>query len=583
MKKRPPAPPPEDGEDVYEQDTLEVSAITTAQRPRLDEPDPDDKRGQRRSPRPSGEREAPGGPTPGEDSQRWVALIEELTEEERGAAAQTDPEPVDALQETRMARARRFRERHGHPSTTPLADAVDLDTLTTVEDDDKDMPAEWYTSTNPEMELTRRMQDRFVAELRSGLDDPGGSGERDDDSIWTQYPPTSPAWEDAPPTELPDEDENSVTLVSRPLKELRGLFDATDEASPHQALTAISEVGEPEGPRPVVPLPVDQDEVSRARREGIPFGQYWLLRRLKTGGMGEVYMAVGTEVAGVARTVAIKRILLPLTESEDFVNMFIDEAKITVQLSHSAIVQIFELGQVGKQYFIAMEYVHGRDLDTIITNALDLEEEIPLPVAVYIAQQTLEGLDYAHRRRDVRGESLGIVHRDVSPPNILCSYEGQVKLTDFGIAKAAVKVTMTRPGLILGKTGYMSPEQIKSERIDRRSDIFAAGVVLYEMLSGRRLFRAASDAATIRNVILAKIPPIREVRPEVPEDLAEAVHWALQRDAGARPQWASELSERLQRVMLMNGYRKPQRHLVEYMAEHYGGSHPGEPIFKRRG
>ena len=339
-------------------------------------------------------------------------------------------------------------------------------------------------------------------------------------------------------------------------------------------------------PPPVNPPPVTASESapSFAPSTAVPglipggerFGNYVLHRKVKTGGMAVVYEAHTHGLEGVRRQVAIKRILPNLTDSEEFVTMFIDEAKIMVQLSHASIGQVYELGKVEDSYFIAMEYIDGRDLNAIFVDAVNRGEPIPIPLATYLTQRVLEGLDYAHRKCDLNGNSLAIVHRDVSPANILCSFEGAVKIVDFGIAKAVSKVSLTRPGLIKGKISYMSPEQMRGRSIDRRSDIFAAGIVFYELLAGRRLFAGGTDVETIRNVLRGDVPPLRGVRAEIPEDVAATAHRALERDPAKRFQWASEMSQELQRAMVRNNYNNPRGLLTKYMDARFGGTPAGE-------
>ena len=301
------------------------------------------------------------------------------------------------------------------------------------------------------------------------------------------------------------------------------------------------------------------------------FGEYLLLHKVATGGMAEVFEAQTKAVEGISRKVAIKRILPHLTDSEEFVEMFVDEAKITVQLNHVNIGQVYELGRVDDAYYISMEYISGRDLNAILGDAFLHRFAIPIPLATHIMQQVFEGLDYAHQKKGADGQSLNIVHRDVSPANVLCSFEGQVKVIDFGIAKAVSKVSLTRPGLIKGKISYMSPEQMRGEKVDHRSDIFAAGIIFYEMLSGQRLFGATSDVETIRNVLKGQVKAIRTLRPEIPEDLAAVVSRCLLRNPAERYDWASDASLDLQRVMLNNDYRHPRELLTRYMETRFGG------------
>src|SRR3954470_22047433 len=196
--------------------------------------------------------------------------------------------------------------------------------------------------------------------------------------------------------------------------------------------------------------------------------------------MAEVFKAKATGVEGFERMVAVKRILPSIAEDEEFITMFIDEAKIAVQLTHANVAQIFDLGRVDDSYFIALEYVHGKDLRAIFNRARSRGAPVPIELACYAIMKVCEGLDYAHNKRDAAGDFLHLVHRDVSPQNVLVSYEGEVKIIDFGIAKAAGKAGTTQAGILKGKFGYMSPEQAHGLDIDRQSDVFAVGICLYE-------------------------------------------------------------------------------------------------------
>src|SRR3954470_19172056 len=197
--------------------------------------------------------------------------------------------------------------------------------------------------------------------------------------------------------------------------------------------------------------------------------------------MAEVFKAKATGVEGFERMVAVKRILPSIAEDEEFITMFIDEAKIAVQLTHANVAQIFDLGRVDGSFFIALEYVHGKDLRAIFNRGRQRGELLPIPMSCYAIMKLCEGLDYAHNKRDATGGFLNLVHRDVSPQNILVSYEGEVKIIDFGIAKAAGRSHQTQAGILKGKFAYMSPEQVQGRSIDRRSDIFAVGNILFEM------------------------------------------------------------------------------------------------------
>ncbi len=276
-----------------------------------------------------------------------------------------------------------------------------------------------------------------------------------------------------------------------------------------------------------------------------PFGKYLLLDRLNVGGMAEVYLAKVFGHQGGDRVVALKRILPSLLGDQEFVGMFIDEARIAVQLDHRNLVQIFELGRQEDNYYIAMEYVSGCDLRTAIDRSRKRGQPLPIANAVYLIGELAAGLDHAHRARDRNGASLEIVHRDVSPQNIVISRDGRIKLIDFGIAKAATGQPATQVGILKGKFGYMSPEQARGQPIDRRSDIFALGIIFYELLTGLRLFSGEADFAVLERVRKAEIVPPRKANPAIPEALERIVLKALAREPDARYGWASEVSEEL--------------------------------------
>jgi serine/threonine protein kinase len=297
------------------------------------------------------------------------------------------------------------------------------------------------------------------------------------------------------------------------------------------------------------------------------FGKYLLLERINVGGMAEVFIAKAFGVEGFERFLAIKKILPTMAEDQEFITMFIDEARISVQLNHANVVHIHELGKYDEAYFIAMEYVAGRDLRTILERYRRRKEIMPTAQAVFVASKMCEGLDYAHRKKDARGQELGIIHRDVSPQNILVSYEGEVKIIDFGIAKAANRSQKTQAGILKGKFGYMSPEQVRGMPIDRRSDIFAVGVILYEMLTGEKLFVGESDFSTLEKVRNAEVPLPRQFNPNVPSGLEKVVLKALTREPEDRYQWASDLQEDLMRFLLAGDAIYSGKHLASYMKE----------------
>lgn len=293
------------------------------------------------------------------------------------------------------------------------------------------------------------------------------------------------------------------------------------------------------------------------------FGKYLLLERLNVGGMAEVFAA---KAFGGERVLAIKKILPTMAEDEEFIAMFIDEARISVQLTHPNIVHIHELGRHDDAYYIAMEYVSGKDLRALLERFHRRGELMPTAMAVFVATKICEGLDYAHRRRDGRGQELKIIHRDVSPQNILLSYEGEVKIIDFGIAKAANRSQKTQAGILKGKFGYMSPEQVRGLEIDHRSDIFAMGVIMYEMLTGEKLFVGESDFSTLEKVRNAEVASPREFNPEIPPGLEKVVLKALAREVADRYQWASDLQEDLVRF-LAGDFVYSTEHLAVFMKE----------------
>ena len=278
----------------------------------------------------------------------------------------------------------------------------------------------------------------------------------------------------------------------------------------------------------------------------IPFGKYYLLERINVGGMAEVFRAKAYGVEGFERLIAVKRILPNIAADQAFIEMFVDEAKIAVQLNHANVAQIFDLGRADGSYYIALEHVLGRDVRAIFDRCVARRERMPVAQAAYIIMKLCEGLDYAHNKRDQAGRPLNLVHRDVSPQNVLVSFEGEVKVIDFGIAKAAGKGAQTRSGILKGKFGYMSPEQVRGLPIDRRSDIFACGIMLYELLTSERVFVGASDFSTLEKVRNVEILPPSTYNRDIPEELERIVLKALARDLEERYQGANELHDDLQ-------------------------------------
>src|SRR5688572_17417087 len=281
--------------------------------------------------------------------------------------------------------------------------------------------------------------------------------------------------------------------------------------------------------------------------------------------MAEVFKAKAYGVEGFERLVAVKRILPSIAEDKEFIEMFIDEAKIAVQLTHANIAQIFDLGKVADAYFIAMEFIHGKDLRAIFDRARKKGEPIPIPMACYTIMKVCEGLDYAHNKKDAAGRELNLVHRDVSPQNILVSYDGEVKLIDFGIAKAAGKASKTQAGILKGKFGYMSPEHVRGLPIDRRSDIFSVGIVLYELLTNERLFVGESDFSTLEKVRNVEILPPSTYNRKIPDELERIVLKALAKDVEDRYQNAIDLHDELQAFVYTAGEFYSRKDLAAWM------------------
>src|SRR5512138_3597828 len=277
-------------------------------------------------------------------------------------------------------------------------------------------------------------------------------------------------------------------------------------------------------------------------REPLVFGQFLLVDRLAIGGMAEVFAAVRP---GDERLFAVKRILPTLAEDDELVRMFLDEARVLAHLEHPGIVAVHELGRQETGYYIAMEYIAGRDLRALADRARARGERLPVALAAHVVWRVADALDHAHRRRDARGGELRVVHRDVSPANVLVGFDGAVRIIDFGIAQAAFRAGRGRGAVLRGKFGYMSPEMVRGLPVDRRSDVFALGIVLHELLSGERLFTGPTELAVMERVRAADVPPPSARNPAVSRALDAVVHRALAREPEARFAWASELRDAL--------------------------------------
>ncbi|MCA9712041.1 MAG: serine/threonine protein kinase, partial [Myxococcales bacterium] len=282
------------------------------------------------------------------------------------------------------------------------------------------------------------------------------------------------------------------------------------------------------------------------------FGRYRLTRLIGEGGMAEVYQAVVQVAEGLEKKVVVKKIRRELVDQREFTRMFVEEAKIALSLNHANIVQVFDFGQVRGDFFLAMEMVEGVDLMRLMNALRDAQHPVPPVIAAYVGHQVAAGLAYAHRKADDYGRPLGIVHRDVSPHNVMVSFEGQVKILDFGIARTRARTleqieaaARSMEETIKGKIAYMSPEQARGRPLDPRSDVYSLGICLHELLTGRLLFRQRDRLKALHEVRTTPVPSLREVAPEVPEALTRIVDRALARDPDQRYEGARALQAEL--------------------------------------
>ncbi len=306
-------------------------------------------------------------------------------------------------------------------------------------------------------------------------------------------------------------------------------------------------------------------------KEPVKFGDYYLFERVAVGGMAEVFKGVSYGVEGFERLFAVKRVLPSISEDQEFIEMFIDEAKIAVQLTHANIGQIFELGNAENSYFIAMEFVQGKDLRAIFDRSRSKRSVLDIPMCCHVVKEVCEALEYAHGKRNEKQEPLGLIHRDVSPQNILVSYDGEVKLIDFGIAKAAGKASKTQSGILKGKFGYMSPEQVRGKPIDRRSDLFSLAVVLFELLTLERCFQGESDFSTLEKVRNVDIRRPSALNRDIPPELERIVLKGLARNPEERYQTAAEFQDALQKFLYQSGAFYARKDLAAYMRRTFDG------------
>ncbi|MBI4820873.1 MAG: protein kinase [Deltaproteobacteria bacterium] len=301
------------------------------------------------------------------------------------------------------------------------------------------------------------------------------------------------------------------------------------------------------------------------------FGSYLMLEQIGDGGMAEIFLAKMQGYSGFEKLVALKRILPRYSQNPAFAKMLIHEAKLAARIQHNNVVQVLDLGEASGRVYIAMEYIRGRDLAAILSNTYRRKEFLPVPLALFVSTEFLTGLDFAHRLSGTDGRPLGLIHRDISPQNILISFEGEVKVTDFGIARVIeFGEGESLPGNLHGKFGYMSPEQVRNQGLDQRSDVFSSGIVVHEMLTGKRLFRGKTPQATVELVLRHKIPLPSSINPDVPKEIDDIVMRSLAREANERYQTIGALLGDLSRASDAMRARAQRRDLAVYMRRQFG-------------
>ncbi|MBL0213321.1 MAG: serine/threonine protein kinase [Myxococcales bacterium] len=315
---------------------------------------------------------------------------------------------------------------------------------------------------------------------------------------------------------------------------------------------------------------------------GSAANRYEVLAKLASGGMAEIFLARTKSSAGVERYVVLKRVHKHRATDIKFVHMFLDEARLAAQLQHPNIAQVFDTGKFGDTYFFTMEYVHGETVRELLHRSYEQGQPIPLGCVLTIIAGAAAALQHAHDRLAHDGTPLGIVHRDVSPSNLMVSFEGHVKIVDFGVAKAAHRSVETQSGTVKGKMGYMAPEQCRGGEVDRRCDLFSLGIVFWEMLVGQRLFKRATDFESMEAIIEEPTPPPSSVRPEIPPAIDAIVLKLLEKSPSARYQSADDLLEALEAAATSTALGLSVAMVRRYIRELFGN--PAEPwVELRRG
>jgi TonB family protein len=451
------------------------------------------------------------------------------------------------------------------PAESPPAQKLDD---TSVDDMLADIVATEKTPAPHAASSTDEEVEKLLSDTLSGLDiaalkkQPAETGAPPDP---VDRPPQPPP-EDAPPPPVAALEPPSPA----PPKEERQEAKAAPETPPVEAAKASPaektpvRKGHPPGP-------------DRPAPSGTEFGQYVIEEHIATGGMADLYKARMMGMEGFQKTVAIKRILSNLTDSEEFVRMFIDEAKLAAQLNHNNIIHIYDLGKVDRSHYIAMEYIEGRDLRAILEECRERDVKMPIELALFITNLLASALDYAHKKRDFDNRALGLVHRDVSPQNVLISFEGDVKLCDFGIAKAASKASQTRAGALKGKLQYMSPEQAWGKDIDHRSDLFSLGLVLFEMLTNEKVFSGTSELSVLEQVRDPIITAPSMKNPDVDPEVDRVIFLALNAEREERYQSAEDMKRDLERIASKRGKAADRSTLVAFLDSLDSGERAAKP------
>lgn len=310
--------------------------------------------------------------------------------------------------------------------------------------------------------------------------------------------------------------------------------------------------------------------------------RYEMIRKIAEGGMGIVYEAVQLGAGNFRKSVAVKLIREEYSAIEEFQNNFIGEARLVADLIHTNIVQTYHLGQVGGQYFMVMEFVRGMNLEQFIDKHRQIGRQIPTDLAAFIISRIARGLTYAHQKRDRDGRPLRIVHRDIGPKNVLLAYEGDVKLTDFGIAKALDLMYNEEGKVIAGKDEYLSPEQATCAVTDARADLFPLGIVLTELLLGKNIFRSADRAQSRRQILTMPIPQFSTLRADISPKLENIIQRSLQRDREKRYQSANDILTDLEVYLYSDRYGPTNEKLGAYMKELFGVDEPSFPLLSAR-